>query len=58
MRSACSPPPGCQIRYPEVRHIVNNISASIDALEALFNELLDVSKLDAGVILPLVPASR
>jgi two-component system, sensor histidine kinase len=41
-----------RIRYPEVRHIVNNISASIDALEALFNELLDVSKLDAGVILP------
>jgi signal transduction histidine kinase len=41
-----------KIRYPEVRHIVNNISASIDALEALFNELLDVSKLDAGVVLP------
>ncbi|HVK53781.1 MAG TPA: hybrid sensor histidine kinase/response regulator [Burkholderiales bacterium] len=39
-----------RIRYPEVRSIVNNINASIAALEALFNELLDISKLDAGVI--------
>jgi len=41
-----------KIRYPEVRSIVRNISDSIAALETLFNELLDVSKLDAGVILP------
>jgi len=41
-----------KIRYPEVLSIVNNITASIAALEALFNELLDVSKLDAGVIVP------
>jgi signal transduction histidine kinase/ActR/RegA family two-component response regulator len=41
-----------RIRYPEVRSIVSNINSSIAALEALFNELLDVSKLDAGVILP------
>ncbi len=39
-------------RSPEVRAIVENISASVEALEALFNELLDISKLDAGVIQP------
>ena len=41
-----------KIQYPEVRHIVNNINASVEALEALFNELLDISKLDAGIIEP------
>lgn len=41
-----------RIRYPEVRGIVTNINKSINALEVLFNELLDVSKLDAGVITP------
>ena len=41
-----------KIHYPEVRHIVDNINASVQALEALFNELLDISKLDAGVIQP------
>jgi signal transduction histidine kinase len=39
-------------RDPEVRGIVENISASVEALEALFTELLDISKLDAGVIQP------
>jgi signal transduction histidine kinase len=39
-------------RDPEVRAIVDNINASVEALEALFNELLDISKLDAGVIQP------
>ncbi len=41
-----------KIYYPEVRSIVNNINTSVEALEMLFNELLDVSKLDAGVIVP------
>lgn len=41
-----------KIQYPEVRYIVNNINASVEALEALFNELLDISKLDAGIIEP------
>jgi signal transduction histidine kinase len=41
-----------KISHPEARHIVNNINASVEALEALFNELLDISKLDAGIIEP------
>jgi signal transduction histidine kinase len=39
-------------RDPAVRSIVANISASVEALEALFTELLDISKLEAGVIQP------
>jgi signal transduction histidine kinase len=39
-------------RDPGVRTIVDSISASVEALEALFTELLDISKLDAGVIQP------
>jgi two-component system, sensor histidine kinase len=41
-----------KIYYPEVRSIVNNINSSVEALEMLFNELLDISKLDAGAIVP------
>ncbi len=37
---------------PEIRKIVDSISASVDALESLFNELLDISKIDAGAIRP------
>ncbi|MBM3391353.1 MAG: hybrid sensor histidine kinase/response regulator [Betaproteobacteria bacterium] len=37
---------------PEIRHLVGNINASVDALESLFNELLDISKIDAGAIRP------
>ncbi|MDT3736949.1 MAG: ATP-binding protein [Denitratisoma sp.] len=36
----------------EVRNMVASINASVDALEALFNELLDISKIDAGAIRP------
>lgn len=39
-----------KIRDPEVLNVVNSINASVDALEGLFNELLDISKIDAGVI--------
>ena len=35
---------------PEVRHVVNKINASVDALQGLFNALLDISRLDAGVL--------
>ncbi len=35
---------------PEARDLVGRIGDSIAALEALFNELLDLSKLDAGAI--------
>ncbi len=39
-----------RIYYPEVRSIVDNINASVDALQTLFNELLDISRLEAGVV--------
>jgi signal transduction histidine kinase/DNA-binding NarL/FixJ family response regulator len=39
-------------REPQQRRIVDKISASIDALESLFSELLDLSRLDAGHIRP------
>ncbi|MBI2311968.1 MAG: response regulator [Betaproteobacteria bacterium] len=37
-----------------VRDIVDHINSSVESLEVLFNELLDVSKLDAGVVRPSV----
>ncbi|HTO47544.1 MAG TPA: ATP-binding protein [Burkholderiales bacterium] len=37
-------------RDPEVLQVVNSINASVDALEGLFNELLDISKIDSGVL--------
>lgn len=39
-----------RIYYPEVRSIVDNINASVEALQTLFNELLDISRLEAGVV--------
>lgn len=41
-----------RIKYPEVRSIVDNIRISTDALSDLLNSLLDISKLDAGVLEP------
>jgi signal transduction histidine kinase len=41
-----------RIKYPETRKIVDNINNSVQALENLFNTLLDVSRLDAGVLQP------
>lgn len=35
---------------PKTRTVVDQISASVDALQNLFNALLDISRLDAGVI--------
>ncbi len=37
---------------PDKRVVVNNIFSSIDALESLFAELLDLSRLDAGFMQP------
>ena len=37
-------------REPEVAHVVNSINASVGALEGLFSELLDISKIDAGAV--------
>ena len=39
-----------RVHDPEVVRVVNSINASVEALEALFNELLDISKIDAGII--------
>jgi len=41
-----------RIHFPEVRDIVDNIRISTDALSDLLNALLDISKLDAGVLEP------
>src|SRR5262249_29713953 len=39
-----------KVNQPEVRELVRKINASVDALEGLFGELLDISRLDAGVV--------
>ena len=36
----------------EVTHLVNSINASVDALEGLFSELLDITKIDTGGVDP------
>lgn len=41
-----------RIKDAEVLHVVDSINASVAALEGLFNELLDISKIDSGVIRP------
>ena len=41
----------CPIAAQE-RHIVGNIRRSVDAMEELFDGLLDISRLDAGVVRP------
>jgi signal transduction histidine kinase/CheY-like chemotaxis protein len=38
----------------EVRRIAGNINASVRALDNLFNALLDISRLDAGVLQPAI----
>jgi signal transduction histidine kinase len=39
-----------RIHYPEVSRIVHNIETSVSAMVSLFNALLDISRLDAGVL--------
>ncbi|MGH8642091.1 MAG: sensor histidine kinase, partial [Burkholderiales bacterium] len=41
-----------KVKDPQVVNTVNSINASVAALEGLFNELLDISKIDSGVIKP------
>jgi signal transduction histidine kinase/CheY-like chemotaxis protein len=43
-----------RIQFPEVRRIVDNIKLSTQSLKGLLNSLLDISKLDAGVLKPEV----
>jgi len=38
------------IQYPKMRKVVEQINASVQALQSLFNALLDISRLDAGVM--------
>jgi signal transduction histidine kinase len=45
-----------RVNDPELRDLINSINASVEALENLFNALLDISKLDAGVVEPSVSA--
>ncbi|MBI3561987.1 MAG: HAMP domain-containing protein [Gammaproteobacteria bacterium] len=40
------------IQSPQARKIVDQIRASVEAMEQLLNALLDISKLDAGVLSP------
>ncbi len=39
-----------RIRQPEVAQLVNSINESVDALESLFSELLDITRIDSGGI--------
>ncbi len=41
-----------KIKDPEMRNVVDSINAAVLALEGLFNELLDISKIDSGIITP------
>lgn len=43
-----------RIQYKEVKGIVDKMRAAVMALENLFNALLDISKLDSGVLQPCV----
>lgn len=39
-----------KVSEPEGQELARKINASVEALEGLFNELLDISRLDAGVV--------
>ena len=38
------------VHEPEVAQLVNSINESVDALEGLFSELLDITRIDSGGI--------
>jgi signal transduction histidine kinase len=42
-----------KVREPELKSLVDNIHASVDALERLFSAMMDISKLDAGAVEPV-----
>jgi signal transduction histidine kinase len=42
-----------RVREPELKSLVGNINASVDALERLFSAMMDISKLDAGAVEPV-----
>jgi signal transduction histidine kinase/ActR/RegA family two-component response regulator len=39
-----------KVHDPDVMNVVRSINSSVDALDSLFNELLDISRIDAGVV--------
>ena len=39
-----------RVHEPQVAQLVNSINESVDALEGLFSELLDITRIDSGVI--------
>lgn len=41
-----------KVSNAEQRHLVNQVERSIEALSTLLNALLDISKLDAGAVIP------
>jgi signal transduction histidine kinase len=43
-----------KVHDPEVRQVVDSINSSVQALEALFNELLDIARVDAGAMKPVL----
>jgi signal transduction histidine kinase len=45
-----------RVRQPEVSTLVQRISESVSAMEQLFTELMDITKLDSGTIKPNVDA--
>jgi two-component system, sensor histidine kinase len=47
-----------KIRQPDARDLLDNIKHSVTALEGLFNALLDISRLDAGVVQPRIGSSN
>jgi len=47
-----------RIRFPEVRRILDNLKMSTHGLKELLNAMLDISKLDAGVLKPEVSDFR
>ena len=42
-----------KVHEPELKSLVDNIHASVDALERLFSAMMDISKLDAGAVEPV-----
>ena len=41
-----------KVRDAEVQDMIASINASVEALEGLFNALMDISRLDAGIVAP------
>ena len=48
-----APALAAKVREQELKSLVDNINASVDALERLFSAMMDISKLDAGAVEPV-----